>query len=155
MKRLLTFCLYFVLAAVVLSEIRTVWIAITARNRFTQVFPSAVGFMYYIAVVTSASAGVNAIAVWLRHKWAVWANVVIGAWSILLVGILGGPRASQVVIFFATASVLVFALLLPERFNSQGVPQGAPHGARTKRQEIDCKMPSTSRSGPQVLRKER
>ena len=119
MKRLITFCLYFVLAAVVLSEIRTVWIAITARDRFAQVFPGAVGFMYYLAVVTSASAGLTAIAVWLRQKWAVWANVIIGAWSILLVGMLGGPRASQVVIFCATAGVLIFSLLLPERFNSR------------------------------------
>src|ERR1700730_12013566 len=110
MKRLITFCLYFVLAAVVLSEVRTVWIAISAPDRFRQVFPGAVGFTFYITVVTSTSAGLNAIAVWLRQKWAVWANVVIGAWSILLVGIIGGPRTSQVVIFCASASVMILSL---------------------------------------------
>jgi hypothetical protein len=119
MKRVITICLYFVLAAVILSEIRTVGIAITARDRFTQVFPGAVGFMYYVTVGTSASAGLNAIAVWVGQKWAVWANVIIGVWSILLVGLLGGPRTSQVVILCASGSVLIFSLLLPERFNSR------------------------------------
>jgi hypothetical protein len=119
MKPLITFCLYLVLAAVVLSEIRTVWIAITARDRFTHVFPGAVGFMYYVTVITSALAGSNAIAVWLRQKWAVWSTVIIGGWSVLLVGMLGGPRTSQVVILCASGGVLIFSLLLPERFNSR------------------------------------
>jgi hypothetical protein len=118
MKRLVTFCLYFVLAAVVLSEVRTVWVATSAPDHFRQMLPGAVGFMYYLAVVTSVSAGLNAIAVWLKQKWAVWANVIIGAWSIILVRVVDGPRTSQVVIFCATASVLVLSLLLPERFNS-------------------------------------
>jgi len=116
MKRIIALCLYVVLAAVILSEIRTVWVALTDRVRFTLVFPGAVGVMYYVAVVTSVCAGVNAVAVWLKHRWAIWANVVIGVWSIILVGITVGPLGSQIIIFFATAGVLIFSLLLPERF---------------------------------------
>jgi len=41
-------------------------------------------------------------------------------WSIILVEIAGGPRASQIVIFRATAAVLIFSLLLPERFRGKG-----------------------------------
>jgi len=118
MKRIITLCLYVSLAAVILSEIRTVWVAIADRTRFLSVFPGAVGVMYYIAVVTSACAGANAIAVWLRQRWAIWANVVIGIWSILLVRILSGPRASQITILCATVAVLIFALLLPDRFRA-------------------------------------
>src|SRR5215470_6125975 len=117
MKRLVALCLYLVLAAVILSEARTVWVALTDRARFEAVFPGAAGAMFYVAVLTSVCAGANAIAVWLREKWAVWANVVIGFWSIGLVALLGGPRSSQIAISCATLGVLIFSLLLPERFH--------------------------------------
>jgi hypothetical protein len=90
-KRIITLCLYIVLAAVILSEIRTVWIGLTDPGRFANVFPGATGPMYYLAVTTSACAGLNAIAVWLRQRWAIWMNVFIGVWSIVLVHIMGGP----------------------------------------------------------------
>ncbi len=53
-KRILTLCLYIGLAAVILSEIRTVWIALTHKEHFIAVFPGALGMMYYVAMVTSA-----------------------------------------------------------------------------------------------------
>jgi hypothetical protein len=49
------------------------------------VFPGAVGAMFYVAVVTSVCAGADAVAVWLCQKWAIWANLVIGLSSIVLV----------------------------------------------------------------------
>lgn len=116
MKRVFALCLYFILTAVILSEARTVWVAPSDRARFEAVFPGAVGAMFYVAVVTSVCAGVNAIAVWLRQKWAVWANLVIGLCSIGLVALLGGPRSSQSIILCATLGILIFSLLLPERF---------------------------------------
>src|SRR5437667_4287113 len=110
MKRIIRVGLYVVLAAVILSEIRIVWVALTDRARFNSVFRGAVGAIYYVTVVTSACAGANAVAVWLRQNWAIWANVIIGVWSIILVEIAAGPRASQIVIFCATAAVLIFSL---------------------------------------------
>jgi len=71
MKRVVALCLYLVLAAVILSEARTVWVALTDRARFEAVFPGAAGAMFYVAVLTSVCGGANAIAVWLRQKWAV------------------------------------------------------------------------------------
>jgi hypothetical protein len=115
-KRVVALFLYLVLTAVILSEAQTVWVALGNRARFEAVFPGAVGAMFYVAVVTSLCAGANAVAVWLRQKWAVWANVVIGLWSIVLVALLGGPRSSQIIIGCATLSVLIFSLVLPERF---------------------------------------
>jgi hypothetical protein len=115
MKRVAALCLYIVLAAVILSEAQTVRVATTDRARFKSMFPGAVGVMFYVAVITSACAGGNAVAVWLRQKWAVWTNVVIGLWSIVLVTLLGGRHSSQITIACATLGVLVFSLLLPER----------------------------------------
>jgi hypothetical protein len=120
MKRVVALCLYLVLAAVILSEARTFWVALTDRARFEAVFPGAAGAMFYVAVLTSVCAGANAIAVWLRQKWAVWANVVIGFWSMGLVALLGGSRSSQIAILCATLGVLIFSLLLPERFQHSG-----------------------------------
>jgi hypothetical protein len=117
MKRVVAVCLYLVLTAVILSEARTVWVALNDRTRFEAVFPGAVGAMFDVAVVTSVCAGANAVALWLRQKWAVWANLVIGLWSIALVALLGGPRSSQIIIACATLGVLIFSLLLPERFH--------------------------------------
>jgi nitrate reductase NapE component len=116
LKRVIALCLYLILAVVILSEARTVWVALTVRTRFEAVFPGAIGVMFYVAVITSVCAGANVVAVWLRQKWAVWANVVIGLWSIVLVALLGGPRSSQIIIACATLGVLIFSLLLPERF---------------------------------------
>jgi hypothetical protein len=117
MKRVVAVCLYLVLTAVILSEARTVWVALSDRARFEAVFPRAVGAMFYVALITSICAGANAIAVWLHRKWAVWTNLVIGLWSTVLVTLLGGSRSSQITILCATVSVLVFSLLLPERFH--------------------------------------
>jgi len=116
MKRVFALCLYLILTAVILFEARTVWVALSDRARFEAVFPGAVGAMFYVAVVTSVCAGANAIAVWLCQKWAVWANLVIGLWSTVLVTLLGGPSSSQIIILCATLGVLIFSLLLPERF---------------------------------------
>jgi hypothetical protein len=120
MKRVLALCLYLVLAALILSGAQTVWIALSDRVHFEAVFPGAVGAMFYVAAITSVCAGANAVAVWLRQKWAVWANLVIGLWSIFLVSLLGGPRWSQFIIACATLGVLIFSLLLPERFQRTG-----------------------------------
>ena len=72
MKRIIRVGLYVVLAAVILSEIRIVWVALTDRARFNSVFRGAVGAIYYVTVVTSACAGAKAVAVWLRQNWAIW-----------------------------------------------------------------------------------
>ena len=68
MKRVFTLCLYLILTAVILSEARTVWIALSDRACFQAVFPGAVGAMFFVAVITSVCAGANAIAVWLCQK---------------------------------------------------------------------------------------
>ena len=106
MKRIASLFLYLILAAVIVSEARTVWVALGDRQRFEAVFPGAVGAMFYVAIIASGCAGANAIAVWLRQGWAVWANVVIGLWSIALVALLGGPRSSQITIGCATVGLL-------------------------------------------------
>jgi hypothetical protein len=116
MKRVFALCLYLILTAVILSEARTVWVALNDRDRFEAVFPGAVGAMFYVAVVTSVCAGADAVAVWLCQGWAIWANLVIGLSSTVLVTLLGGPHSSQIIILCATFGVLIFSLLLPERF---------------------------------------
>jgi hypothetical protein len=63
MKRVFALCLYLILTAVILSEARTVWVALSDRDRFEAVFPGAVGAMFYVAVVTSVCAGADAVAV--------------------------------------------------------------------------------------------
>src|SRR5439155_14026805 len=119
MKRIIRVGLYVVVAAVILSEIRIVWVALTDRARFNSVFRGAVGAIYYVTVVTSACAGPRPSPYGSGKIGPFGANVIIGVWSIILVEIAGGPRASQIVIFCATAAVLIFSLLLPERFRGK------------------------------------
>src|SRR5437660_10657091 len=80
MKRIIRVGLYVVLAAVILSEIRIVWVALTDRARFNSVFRGAVGAIYYVTVVTSACAGAKAVAVWVRQNWAIGVHRIIWGW---------------------------------------------------------------------------
>jgi hypothetical protein len=72
--------------------------------------------MYYLAVATSACAGLKCNR---RVGQATLANLdECVYWSVVdrSRSYPGWPHSSQVIIFFATAAVLILSLLLPERF---------------------------------------
>src|SRR5262245_13686120 len=116
MKRGFALCLYLILTAVILSEARRVWVALSDRDRCEAVFPGAVGAIFYVAVVTSVCAGADAVAgvavpeVGHLGKSRYWSIVDCTCHP------LGGPRSSQIIILCATFGVLIFSLVLPERF---------------------------------------
>jgi hypothetical protein len=56
-------------------------------------------------VLTSALAGLNAVMVAARFRWAVWLNVAIGVFSIVLLQIVGAPAVNSFVVAIACAIV--------------------------------------------------
>jgi hypothetical protein len=113
MNRAPTLLLYLALAAVVASEINTLRIAFTDPERFARSFPAAGdGIYFYVTVATSAAAGLNSILIAFRHRWALLTNAAIGVWSIVLVRMLGGPTANQIVIACACAATTLLPLVV-------------------------------------------
>ena len=101
------------LAAVVASEINTLRVAFTDPARFALAFPGARDDIhFYAAVVTSAAAGLNCILIAFRQRWALLTNAVIGVWSIVLLRLLGGPVANQIVIAVACATTTLLPLVV-------------------------------------------
>jgi hypothetical protein len=101
--RMLSLVLHVTLALVVLSEANTVWIGATDPARYRTAFPGATGPLYVATLSTALLAGVNAVMIWMKKRWAVWLNVVIGLTSIGLIEIVRGPRATMAVVAVACA----------------------------------------------------
>jgi hypothetical protein len=56
----------------------------------------------------SPLAGLNAMFIALRQRWAVWINPAIGVSSIVLMAVVGSPHSNQVVVAVAcTVSTLL------------------------------------------------
>jgi hypothetical protein len=100
------------LALVVLSSIQSIWIGLADKAAYLKVFPGAAGLLYYVCLLTSLVAGVNCVFIWIRKRWALWLNVIIGTWSIALVEIVGGPRMNELVILVACATTTLLPLAL-------------------------------------------
>lgn len=100
------------LLLVVLSSIQTIWFGMTNRSAYTAVFPGATGALYYICLLTSLAAGLNCVFIWLRRRWAIWLNVLIGIWSIILIEIVGGPRFNELVVLIACATTTLLPLVV-------------------------------------------
>jgi hypothetical protein len=101
LKRILTAILYVVLLAVALSAVQTIWIALADTARYQRVFPGAQGPLYWITVGASGIAGLNALLIALRNRWAVWLNPFIGLGSIGLLRAVGSPPANQAIVLAA------------------------------------------------------
>src|ERR1700730_16156685 len=111
-RRILSIVLYVTLLLVVLSEVNTLWIGVTNPARFRYTFPGATGALFVVALSTSLAAGLNAVMIWLRKRWAVWLNIVIGLWAMGLIEILQGPRVNELVILVACALSTALPLVL-------------------------------------------
>lgn len=112
MKRVLFAALYLMLLLVVWSSIQSVWIGLTQRAQYLAAFPGADGGLYYVTLLTSVAAGANSILIALRRRWAVWTNVAVGAWSILLLEVVQGARINQVIVLVACATTTILPLVL-------------------------------------------
>ena len=110
MKKFLNFVLHLMLLLIVLSEINSIWIGIAHKSRYLTVFPGTIGALCYITLVTSFAAGVNCVMIWLRKRWAVWLNILIGLWSISLIEIVHGPRTNEWVVLTACTTTTVLPL---------------------------------------------
>ena len=107
-RKFLTGFLYLVLLAVALSAVQTVWVGLADKERYRLVFPAAQGLLYWATLICSCMAGVNAVFIGLRKRWAAWFNPVIGVSSVVLLQIVGSPWINQVVVLLAcgTSTVL-------------------------------------------------
>ncbi|MFL6721940.1 MAG: hypothetical protein ACJ8FT_09095 [Sphingomonas sp.] len=103
MRRFLMIVFYVTITLVVLSEARTVWLALAERQRFIDYLPPVAGASLPVFVATSAAAGLNAVLVGARVRWAVWLNIAIGVWSIFLLEIIGAPQANAWIVAIACA----------------------------------------------------
>jgi hypothetical protein len=112
MKWVLYAVLYVMLLLVVLSSIQSVWIGLTQSERYLAAFPGAHGGLYYITLLTSVAAGANSILIGLRQRWAVWTNVAVGAWSIMLLEVVHGARINQAIVLVACATTTILPLAL-------------------------------------------
>ena len=124
MRRLLTGFLYLVLVAVVLSTVQTLWVGITNESRYQEIFPRAAGSLYWVTLVSSGLAGLNAVFIGLRKRWAVWLNPLIGLSSIALLGAAGGHWANPVVVLLAclSSTLLPYYLWMKEVPNTPDPP---------------------------------
>ena len=112
MRRALTAGLYLVLAAVVVSTIQSIWIGVTDTPRYQAVFPGARGLLFWLTLMLSALAGLNAMFIALRQRWAVWINPAIGISSIVLLAVVGSPHSNQVVVAVACTVTTLLAWYL-------------------------------------------
>jgi hypothetical protein len=113
--RALSCVLHVSLLLVVVAEANTVWIGIADPPRYVAAFPGATGPLFAVMIATSAAAGVNALMIWLRQRWAIWLNLVIGPWSVALIELVGGPRATEVVVLAAWALTTFLPLVVWRR----------------------------------------
>jgi len=102
MRRGLYAVAYAVLAAVVVSCLRSVWVGFTDMARYQRAFPGAQGALFWFTQLASLMAAANAMLIGRRIKGAILANPVIGLVSIILLEMVGGPRSSQVTILVAS-----------------------------------------------------
>jgi hypothetical protein len=100
------------LLLVILAEVNSLWIGLTDIPRYLATFPDATGPLYVATLVTSLAAGANAVMIWLRRTWAIWLNVFIGPWSVVLIELVNGPRSQQAVVLVAWALTTGLALVL-------------------------------------------
>ena len=112
MNRVFTFILYLMLCLVILSTIHSIWIGIADQARYLAVFPGATGALYYLTLLTSFAAATNCVMIWRRKQWAVWLNVLIGIWSIVLIEIVQGPRVNEAIVLIACATTTILPLML-------------------------------------------
>ena len=117
MNKLKLIALRTLLVMVMLAELNSILRANLDPAMYQSVFPGATGFLFYLTELTSFAALVNCVMIWLWRRWAVWANVLIGAWSVALVRIVGGPGVNQLIILFTTLGILWLSLLLLDRFH--------------------------------------
>lgn len=103
MRKLLLVGFYAMVALVIVSEVRTVWIALADTPRFYNYLPGVRGPFFPVFVATSAAAGVNTFLVGARVRWAVWLNPAIGVWSIILLQLVHAPRANSAIVAVACA----------------------------------------------------
>jgi hypothetical protein len=99
--RILAGVLYVTLLAVVVSTAQSIWVGITDPARYQQAFPLAQGALYGLSQFTSGAAGLNAVLIAFRTRWAIWLNPVIGLSSIVLLASVGSPRTNQIVVAIA------------------------------------------------------
>jgi hypothetical protein len=123
MKLVLTAILYLTLAAVVYSCTRSVWLAFAEPARYTASFPGANGILYELTIGLSAAAALNAIAVGLGQRWAIWTNILIGVSSIVLFEAVHGSRVTEAVIAISCAITFGLPLLLWKRHASGAATQ--------------------------------
>lgn len=112
MNKALGIILHLMLALVVLSSLQSIWIGLSDRAAYLNVFPGAAGALYYVCLLASLAAGVNCLFIWLRKRWALWLNAIIGAGSIALVEVVGGPRMNELVILVACATTTLLPLVV-------------------------------------------
>jgi hypothetical protein len=112
MRTALTSILYLTLAAVVYSCAASVWIALAEPARYAAAFPGAQGFLYDLTIALSGAATLNALAIGLRWRWAIWTNFAIGIGSIVLFEIARGPRVTEAIIAASCVITTGLPLLL-------------------------------------------
>ena len=108
----MTIALRAALLLVVWAEASSIWVGLTDRPRYAIAFPAATGALYWVTIATSLAAGLNAIVLWVPRPWAIALNVAIGAWSIILIEIVGGPRVNQAIAGIACAVTTTLAWLV-------------------------------------------
>ena len=112
MRPVLIMTLYLTLTGVVYSCGRSVWFAFAEPARYAVSFPGASGVLYETTIWLSAAAALNAVAVAVRQRWAIWTNIIIGMSSIGLFEIVDGSRITEVVIAVSCAITSGLPLLL-------------------------------------------
>ena len=132
LRTTLNLVLHVMLLLVLLTELRSIWTGVADKPRYLAVFPGAVGTLYYATLVTSFAAGVNCVFIWLKKRWALWVNAIIGMWSIALIEIVRGPRVNEAIVLVASTVTTVLPLLLWASTRSN--PPAAEAAVRTPRQ---------------------
>ena len=102
-NRILTAVLYLMLAAVVVSTVQSIWIGLTDTARHQRVFPGAQGGLYWLSQLMSGTAGLNALFIALRRRWAIWLNPVIGLASVGTLASVGSPWRNHLIVIVACA----------------------------------------------------
>jgi hypothetical protein len=119
MNKIKIIALKVLLLIVIFAECNSILQANVYPTKYVMIFPGATGFLFYLSQLTSFAALANCILIWLWKKWAIWANVIIGVWSIILVQIVEGSHVNQFIILLATIGILVLSLLVLDRFHSK------------------------------------
>lgn len=104
-----------VLLLVIAAEINTVRIALTDPSRYVATFPGATGPMFFATLATSLAAGLNAVLIWFRMRWAIGLNVLIGLLSIAMIELVRGPGSSQLVVLSTCAVTTLLPMILWHR----------------------------------------